>query len=1032
MKANKTISRITTDSEPQGFAWLRKEGIEISQELSGLGWTDYNYHDPGVTILEQVCFALTDLIYRTSFDVADYLCDERGEIDTTALGLHAPQDVLFNRPATALDFQKLLVDCSTDIADVKVRCDPVVGDGYGLVEIEVRGQVGNGGVYPDMEALRGQTRENFHRVRNLCEDLEGPVAVVTEIECQLQAEISIRPGFSAAKVLAEIYFHAAEQLARKINYQPFSGGVESAQSLDELLQGPRTRQGLIPDSVFDSEHNVRDLHLLESAILSQVRDIDGVDYIADLRLSASTDEFLERDARRAYAFHLRVPDDGGGMEHIRVLSAGRSLTYSRDEFLAQLEAMRFSSSSKTYRLEDDIRLSLKPRGTYRDLARYQSVQNHFPNAYGINQFGVPDTYSPERKAQALQLKTYLLLFEQIMANYLANLGSIRQLFSIDGQDRLSYFAGVLQAEEISSLERVYPDNAAEILNTILSRLDDFIGRKSRLLDYLLGLYGEEFSQEQLRNLDCYHSQAELDRLVIFNKVRLLNRIKFASGDRGAAINLTRPTDFGADPADPESGIDSLECVSGLQYRVSIFLGFRHLLPRSMVSEVFRYGLTIEDRPDVDNAQQDGLVRSARERSEASMDEADARYYRVVRATLGGFDGLRNGVLPAPVLQSGIRESSYRTRDGSLFLELDKEPGSDGVDARQLELLRNRSGDEIARNRKFLQRCLLHLNQECEGMHVLEHILLRPANFRDKAHEFKAKYANRVSVIFPAWTARCQDRQFRSLAEESVRKNCPAHIATEVYWLGFADMCRFEVLHRNWLDLLTVRDDPDKRADIDAASIKLQRFLELERSRQGTFNKFGQGFAILKKRIDDKLSHFLKLLYHRRRELEYSSRRDDDAELDYLRGLELLEIELKQFRILSVQHMTLMAEGDRQDPDWEFYVARISIILPKLRAFRKGSELHRHFHKIQILVENTVREAADTRWALNFHWLTPDDMKNFRSVYGRWHQAEERSGNDEAELLACRRDLTATLRILEESSAVTGDTHAWKKVLGAIQ
>ena len=54
------------------FQKLKKEGIYLAQELSGDLWTDYNDHDPGVTILENQVYALTELSYKTSFPVEDY------------------------------------------------------------------------------------------------------------------------------------------------------------------------------------------------------------------------------------------------------------------------------------------------------------------------------------------------------------------------------------------------------------------------------------------------------------------------------------------------------------------------------------------------------------------------------------------------------------------------------------------------------------------------------------------------------------------------------------------------------------------------------------------------------------------------------------------------------------------------------------------------------------------------------------------------------------------------------------------------
>jgi len=57
----------------QNYRFLRKEGIALIQNLSGDSWTDYNTHDPGITLLEAICYALTDLGYRTSFDIQDIL-----------------------------------------------------------------------------------------------------------------------------------------------------------------------------------------------------------------------------------------------------------------------------------------------------------------------------------------------------------------------------------------------------------------------------------------------------------------------------------------------------------------------------------------------------------------------------------------------------------------------------------------------------------------------------------------------------------------------------------------------------------------------------------------------------------------------------------------------------------------------------------------------------------------------------------------------------------------------------------------------
>ena len=74
-----TISR--QEERPFDYAALRQKAIEIVQKLSGKIWTDYNAHDPGITILEQIVFALTEVGYKSSFDIEDYLVSSDGKIN---------------------------------------------------------------------------------------------------------------------------------------------------------------------------------------------------------------------------------------------------------------------------------------------------------------------------------------------------------------------------------------------------------------------------------------------------------------------------------------------------------------------------------------------------------------------------------------------------------------------------------------------------------------------------------------------------------------------------------------------------------------------------------------------------------------------------------------------------------------------------------------------------------------------------------------------------------------------------------------
>lgn len=112
----KTISRDNPLLESMQFDKLREIGLERIQELSKNIWTDYNLHDPGVTTLEALCYAITDLGYRLTFDMQDLLANNpntENEIDFK--NFFTARQILHNAPVTIKDFRKLLMDVAVQI-----------------------------------------------------------------------------------------------------------------------------------------------------------------------------------------------------------------------------------------------------------------------------------------------------------------------------------------------------------------------------------------------------------------------------------------------------------------------------------------------------------------------------------------------------------------------------------------------------------------------------------------------------------------------------------------------------------------------------------------------------------------------------------------------------------------------------------------------------------------------------------------------------------------------------------------------------
>ena len=99
---------ISRQSEDELYAELQKRTIQEIQGLSGDVWTDFNPHDPGVTIADVVNYALTELSYKLSFKLEDYLSDTNGKYSIQKYGLFPDNEVYPTSPVTTDDYRKLI------------------------------------------------------------------------------------------------------------------------------------------------------------------------------------------------------------------------------------------------------------------------------------------------------------------------------------------------------------------------------------------------------------------------------------------------------------------------------------------------------------------------------------------------------------------------------------------------------------------------------------------------------------------------------------------------------------------------------------------------------------------------------------------------------------------------------------------------------------------------------------------------------------------------------------------------------------
>lgn len=801
------------DGKPE-FERLRSEAIELLQRLSGQVWTDHNLHDPGITILEQLIYALTDLCYRCDFALEDYLAGEDGRVNLEAQALHPPAQAFPCRPATPADYRKLLLNALPEVDNAWLRAATDESGARGLYRLAVK--LANDLAPDRREAVVAEIERVYHRARNLCEDL-AEIRVIENIDYELVARIEIGSARYPADILADIYFACGRRLASAAAVTNFDQIDAGTARLDELFDGPFTARGFFADEAEAAPPGEFSL----ASLFAIVNAIEGVDQIHRLCLCRDGREFHDRIEATGSdgAFDLAVPT-GSDAIRVELTNRGRVLPVSVADLTARYTELRFKYYASRAR-EQDLSLLYPPiAGRVRPLKRYLSIQEQFPAAYGINRFGLPASAADEDKARTRQLKGYLLIFEQFLVNFLANLDAVGELYSPRTGPRRSYATQPLEPDQVADLEALYPPESARAMGRILANFDRYDERKSRLLDYLLALYGERFSQNSLRHFNYYYGRDEFDAMIVANKVRFLNSIIELGRDRAAAPDYRGDTGFPA---------------SGLGLRAAMLLGFERPPAGALTAPFDDEGIELLSQAEY--ARRNGgtdalrlLAVTGAEAGEFVQPPMEAIGPEVslaqLRRELDAIVPLRAGGLSESLLRGGIDSARLRVGrdDPAAGWRLCFALG-DGVIWQLGSCADERAAVRAA---NALRAWLLRLNRHSEGLHILEHVLLRPRHGPAAANE-ENFFSFRISVLLPGWSKRCHDREFRNLVRETIRLNAPAHVFAEFYWLDFAQMHEFEDCYRRWLE--SRRESAGDAAETDRRARALIDFLAAARATQ---------------------------------------------------------------------------------------------------------------------------------------------------------------------------------------------------------
>lgn len=881
----------TAPLEPgMDYTRLRAEGQQLIAGLAGHVWTDYNPTDPGITLLETLCYAITDLSYRLGFDVQDLLASDPGS-SSSGKQFFSAREILTVNPLTIMDYRKLLIDIkgvrNAWLEKAATAETPVVYDrataslSFPPGEAGAGQQHGLNGLYRVLLELDGsdndrrvinQVWKRLEKFRNIGEDI-AQVHVLGEAEVTIRADIEIDRNADVNEVLAGVYERLHGYLSPRPVFHTLESRLESGRAVEDIFNGPPLDHGFLDDGELESFQRITEIFTAD--IVTVLMQVERVTAVRNVLLSQGRQTPVE------WVLKLRDPVNSRPVLKPveQFLSDGDITLYSRaganimlpdkDVVAGKVERRqdRERKAADTRVVSADLQV---PAGKHRDLTGFVSTQEELPNNFGVGRHGLSGSADALRRAQARQLQAYLLVFDQLMVNYLAQLANARELFAVKPDKEQAatdmpaptYFAAPLPAQVAGAEEVIanYDAGYPAWLDELVADPEVDADRMNRFLDHLLARHGQDFTPAgalypteetgasgepvpaavkaipaKRRFLQDY---AELSR----NRARGFNYTDGNTWDSGNVSGLEkrirRLLDIGNDERHSLQGVEGFHMIEHILLRPVLPNGHVTFQETDVPGKVLCAGRRMHGLQDNDEV--------------GFMQTPAGNYLQSVYAVdiVDEYDFLITETYAAPahpkVPETGIWIAGLQKQDS--LISLAKEisgigeggqllgdthrttaitaPGLHGVDAGDTIFISGSRADALNG---------VHRVRRVTPDSIELDLPFEPAFKQESRHArlyrhplYPDPYSCRISFIFPAAGGRAAaapgGQRFRDLVAEVIRNETPAHITPHLYWLGDEMLNKFELDYKAWLQAKAASRTNSQKIRTTTAANKLLGWL----------------------------------------------------------------------------------------------------------------------------------------------------------------------------------------------------------------
>ncbi len=800
MSTSVTIPKEVPQNSALSYDFLRSEGIKTIQQLAGDSWTDHNTHDPGITILEQLCYTITDLAYRLDYDIQDLLGNNYEAYNE----LYSPATILTNNAVTWSDLRKVVID----IKGVKnawtekllpENDSQLTPKGLYKVIVEKDDLVEVG------SNLRQTIKQRLLACRSLCEDFEE-INVFDKQKIQLGGTIEISDQSDYIPMLvADLLFRIQSHLSPAIRFYTMQELLNKGKRIDEIFDGPVLEHGFIDDDEL-AEHGRR-LEIHASDLIKEMMDVNGVVTVQELLIQSGISD------GKNWVFYLdstKTPtlDVKATLQNLQFRIQGLKTAINTEQVLKHYH-LKVASMVTKRGLRPTEKDRLLAIGKDRNIASYDSLQNQFPVNYGIGTTGLPDSTNDLRKAQAKQLVAYLTLFDQLLANNFAQVADFHKLVGFSSNADTSYSTQSLVGV-VPGLEDVLASNEQyeTYLNTSITSTQEDLQRKNKFLNHLLARFGEVFSTAALGE----HKEENHTQKLIEDKIRFLQQYPEISANRGKGFDYSK-------------SYTTNENCSGLEKRIALKLGIEDIEQFLMVEHLLLRPQS-KDKHSLETYYQLGEITGF----EAAETETSTRCI-VVEHNLVEGEKIR-------IVQNETYTGIYTVQKVSATsFEIDTPFQEEGTN----NAARWQRTEPDVRHHLFSEPIALFEASPntghtiCTAIHELQAgdaITIVGANEYDGTHTitdttesgfeiavaFDQEYTSgryiqsqdedlyslQLSFVFPKGKGRYKDPVFQNFVENTIREETPVHLMPYIHWFDAQEMEAFTTAHKDFMTIIQQR------------------------------------------------------------------------------------------------------------------------------------------------------------------------------------------------------------------------------------